>query len=172
MEATSELELLNDVWQYRLIGGFNRVTLSGEQTAEITAYYTLVPGYVSWHLSPDVVVGGVTELQGARRHYQTYSGEVVRRDDFASWHQILSLDWRRRWSFSLVYDYTSDNSFQDAQGRPRHRWLSAEVGWHDGSRSRITFSYGGEKGGVRCTGGVCRVLNPFDGWRLSMEWRW
>jgi len=172
LEASTELEWLSDALQYRLLAGYNRNVLSGSVSAEITNYYTLVPAYLSWHLSPVWVLGNVTELQLARRWFQPYGAESSDRTEFRSWHQIVSVDWRQEWSFALVYDYTSDNSFRDAEGRPRHRWLSGELTWHRGARWRLGLSYGSEKGGVRCTGGVCRLLNPFDGWRLNGELRW
>jgi len=66
----------------------------------------------------------------------------------------------------LVADQTSDPSFEE-----NARWVSGEISYKPSSALTLRTNYGTEKGGVRCTGGVCRYISPFDGMRLMLEVR-
>jgi len=74
-------------------------------------------------------------------------------------------------SVAAIWDYTNDPTQVDEAGQPLENWLSGEVSLRPTRDIQIRASYGAEKGGVRCTGGVCRVVNPFEGTRVTLEVR-
>lgn len=48
------------------------------------------------------------------------------------------------------------------------RWLSLEVSANVGNSHRLVMKYGSEKGGLICSGGMCRYEEPFSGLKLSL----
>lgn len=47
-------------------------------------------------------------------------------------------------------------------------WASGEVTYKFNSSNTATLSYGSERGGLKCTSGICRYVNPFKGFRLTI----
>jgi hypothetical protein len=47
-------------------------------------------------------------------------------------------------------------------------WGIAEVTYKISSANSVTFSYGSERGGLKCSSGICRYVNPFSGFRLMV----
>jgi hypothetical protein len=53
----------------------------------------------------------------------------------------------------------------------RDYWLSGEVTVHLGPDHDLTLFYGNQRGGLVCSGGVCREELPFDGLKITLESR-
>lgn len=155
---------------YRGLLAFTASTLSG-QTNEASHFFTLVPAYLSYRLGDAWVVSGVSEFQTATVTSFNQNGNELGGFDFESAHGIISVDWRAKVSVSVVWDYTSDPTQVDENGQPIQNWVSGEISVRPSQRFQFRASYGSEKGGVRCTGGVCRVINPFEGARITLEVR-
>jgi hypothetical protein len=47
-------------------------------------------------------------------------------------------------------------------------WASGEVTYKISSANSVTLSYGSERGGLKCSSGICRYVNPFKGFRLTI----
>ncbi len=47
-------------------------------------------------------------------------------------------------------------------------WGIAEVTYKFSSANSMTISYGDERGGLKCSSGICRYVNPFHGFRLMV----
>jgi hypothetical protein len=47
-------------------------------------------------------------------------------------------------------------------------WYSAQLAWAFGNNHDLTLKVGEERGGVVCSGGVCRTEQPFTGVRLEL----
>ena len=48
-------------------------------------------------------------------------------------------------------------------------WASLEFSYNINSNNRISFTYGSLRGGVHCSNGVCRYIQPFEnGLKLSL----
>lgn len=145
-------------------------TLSG-QTNETSQYFTIIPAYMSYRLNETWVVAGVSEFQTATVTSFDQNDSSLGGFGFDAAHGILSVDWRAKISVAAVWDYTNDPTQVDEEGNPIQNWLSGEVSVRPSERVQFRASYGSEKGGVRCTGGVCRVINPFKGARVTLEVR-
>lgn len=81
---------------------------------------------------------------------------------------------------SLTYNwpeyFSATVSAQYAMGElrlneTRDYWLSGEVTVHLGPDHDLTFYYGNQRGGLVCSGGVCREELPFDGLKIMLESR-
>jgi hypothetical protein len=47
-------------------------------------------------------------------------------------------------------------------------WGSGEITYKISSANSVSFSYGSERGGIKCSSGICRYVNPFNGFRLTV----
>jgi hypothetical protein len=69
-----------------------------------------------------------------------------------------------RWAVNLRVEYTTT----DHEEEGRHFWPVAGATYRIGDAHTIGLQYGSERGGVVCTGGVCRYINPFTGLRFTV----
>jgi hypothetical protein len=65
---------------------------------------------------------------------------------------------------TIRIEYTTSD--KDVSGRKN--WLSGEIGYRLMQSHVITVSYGNERGGLACSNGVCRYIQPFEGLRLAI----
>ncbi len=79
----------------------------------------------------------------------------------------ISAGLRVRPSLTLAggYDYTTEPT------QPKRDYFNANVGWDFTPSSGVRLLVGSERGGLKCISGVCRVLPPFDGVKLSATLR-
>lgn len=155
---------------YRGALAFTSSTLSG-QTNETSHYFTMVPAYLSYRVNDSWVLSSVSEFQTATVTSFDQHDNELGGFDFESAQGIFSVDWRAKVSVSAIWDHTTDPTQVDENGQPIQDWLSGEISVRPTQRFQFRASYGSEKGGVRCTGGVCRVINPFQGARVTLEVR-
>jgi hypothetical protein len=91
------------------------------------------------------------------------------RDDQKFVDQLFSLEWEsgRGVSLTAQYVFTNDDALKHQEGRG---WPSVEGGFNLGEgRHRLLVFYGRERGGLRCSNGVCRQVQAFSGLRLTLE---
>ena len=169
-EYLIELEYAGENFATREIIAFTQSTLSG-LTNETAQYLTVVPAYLTFRLNDNWVLGLVSELQTASIKSMDQNEIEIGGFDFKSAHHIISADYGSNVSVAAIWDYTNDPTQVDEAGQPLENWLSGEVSLRPTRDIQIRASYGAEKGGVRCTGGVCRVVNPFEGTRVTLEVR-
>ena len=84
---------------------------------------------------------------------------------------LLTLEFTRspRWSANVRVEWSSiDNEQINSEGEDRHIWPVVGGTYRIGRSHTIGAQYGWERGGIVCTGGVCRFINPFTGFRLSI----
>ena len=65
-------------------------------------------------------------------------------------------------TFGGIIDYST----QDDQGR--HFWPQGFISFRIGGSHTVLTSYGAERGGLNCTGGICRVVPAFNGLRVTV----
>ncbi|NQV14759.1 hypothetical protein HQ531_04815 [bacterium] len=169
-EYFTEIEYSGESISQRMFIAYTRSVLSGQSAAEIYEHITLVPAYLSWHPIDNLVLSTVLELQFSSIYGEIYGGEMLEEHNYNSTHFIASSDFLHKYSTSLIWDTNNDHDSISGEHIRQH-WVSAEISIKPVDGMWVRASYGKEKGGVRCTGGVCRVLNPFKGFRMTLEWR-
>ncbi|MBU0508486.1 hypothetical protein KKH27_06605 [bacterium] len=113
-----------------------------------------------------------TPLRGSQEleiHSETLLITHPRRADEEFTDQLIGLGWfdGRSLSVSLQYEMSNDKELKEREG---DGWPSAEIATTLGrGKHRIGLFYGRERGGLKCSNGVCRQVQPFTGWRLSLE---
>ena len=85
-------------------------------------------------------------------------------EDFYNQFVSLTLARASQWSATLRMEYTTDPN--DPSGE--QFWRAVEVSYRLGNEHSLSASYGSERGGLICTNGVCRIVQPFDGLRFSL----
>ncbi len=68
------------------------------------------------------------------------------------------------WSVNGRLEWSSSDKEQDG----RQIWPVVGGTYRIGRAHTINAQYGWERGGIVCTGGVCRFINPFTGFRFSL----
>jgi len=69
---------------------------------------------------------------------------------------------------SLTFSYENSTRESTTEG---DQWLGGELALTIKNEHRLTIFYGQERGGLKCTSGVCRPVQPFEGFRIGYEGR-
>ena len=79
---------------------------------------------------------------------------------------LLTLEFTHspRWSANARVEWSSTDKEQGG----RQLWPVVGGTYRIGRAHTVGAQYGWERGGVVCTGGVCRFINPFTGFRLNI----
>jgi hypothetical protein len=85
--------------------------------------------------------------------------------DFTSQFVALSLSKSPDLTLTVNTEFSSDKD--DPTGKKA--WYLGEVSYKVTSTNVVTASFGSEKGGLKCTNGICRYVYPFNGFRLSIS---
>jgi hypothetical protein len=85
--------------------------------------------------------------------------------NFTNIFTALSLSKSPDLSLTLSSEFTTDN----LEPTGKKNWIEAEVSYNLNKSNVLTVSYGSERGGLKCTSGICRYVNPFDGFRFTVQ---
>jgi hypothetical protein len=91
------------------------------------------------------------------------------RDDEEFHDQLYGLGWIPSGRFSAfgALQLTDDEELKNREG---DLWGSGEIAWQFGNGAhRAILFYGRERGGLKCSNGVCRQVQAFSGLRLTIE---
>jgi len=69
---------------------------------------------------------------------------------------------------SITFSYENSTKSSIVEG---DEWIGGELALTIKSQHRLTIFYGQERGGLKCTSGVCRPVQPFEGFRVGYEGR-
>jgi len=81
-------------------------------------------------------------------------------------NEYLSLSVSR--SPSLIVNGTIEFSNDEEDPSGKKMWGTGEITYKFSSANSVTFSFGSERGGLKCSSGICRYVNPFNGFRLMV----
>lgn len=83
--------------------------------------------------------------------------------------QMFGIAWDNGKGISLTVEDQFSND-ADLKKREGDNWPSIEGAMLlSGGKSRVSLFYGRDRGGLRCSNGVCRQVQAFKGFRLSVE---
>ena len=134
---------------------YNQINPLSSETIQATT----IPMEIRYTLSREYSVRLIFEQQwinnSIRQHQKGFMNQ------FAS----LSLTKSPEFSFALNAEFTND----EEEPTGTDFWILGEALYRLNQSNTITVSYGKERGGLRCTNGICRFVNPFEGFRLSIQ---
>lgn len=86
------------------------------------------------------------------------------------YHDMLyGVSWVPSGTFSMNVSFQTTDD-EDLQKREGDSWISGEAAWQlAGGKHRAMLFYGSERGGMKCSNGVCRQVQAFSGIRLTLE---
>lgn len=91
------------------------------------------------------------------------------RNDLKITDQLLSLGWDNGHGISLAIGQELSTD-KDLKNREGNGWPSVEGAMvFGGGKHRAAIFYGRERGGLRCSNGVCRQVQAFSGLRFTLE---
>ena len=78
----------------------------------------------------------------------------------------LTVEYTRspKWSVAGRFEYTTTESEQGGQ----QLWGTLSGTYRIGDAHTLSLEYGSTRAGIVCTGGVCRLVNSFTGFRLGV----
>jgi hypothetical protein len=119
---------------------------------------TGIPLSVNYNVYMDWVVKATVERQWV------LVDEQGDRSSFAN--QLFSVNVSKSPTFSvgLRHEFTSDEKVKDG----RRFWTAIDVGFRLSTSHTITLTAGADRGGTVCSAGVCRIVPPFSGVRVSI----
>jgi len=91
------------------------------------------------------------------------------RQDREYFDGMVGVGWRTggSFSFSAQYEWSDDRDLKQREGK---NWPSVELATSlNSGKHRVIAFYGRERGGLRCSNGVCRQVQAFSGFRLTLE---
>jgi hypothetical protein len=83
------------------------------------------------------------------------------------YNQLVSLSLSKSPDLGITLTGEFTNDEEEPTGKKS--WFQGEVTYKLNSYNSLSLSYGTERGGLRCTNGICRFVKPFDGFRLTMQ---
>jgi hypothetical protein len=104
-----------------------------------------------------------TEQQWVFNSARTYTPTVDNRNFY---NEYISVSVSR--SPSIIVNGTVELSTDKEDPSGKKIWGTGEITYKFSSANSLTFSYGSERGGLKCSSGICRYVNPFNGFRLTV----
>ena len=81
-------------------------------------------------------------------------------------NNFFSLSMSRSPDLTLTINTEITNDDYDPSGKKN--WVQGEIAYKLTTTHILTASYGAERGGLKCTSGICRYVNPFKGFRFTI----
>lgn len=171
---SSDLKWLE--WIEHTYGGFDRTFGNGSTLTGAAGYREIVEGrYVHGELTFETPIVHPHSLQLEYLGKQFHGFGLMSEVDYASHEAIVSYGYNPY--LSLVGSY--ENSDEPATGTVElgaeeeddpHFW-AAETVVKPTDWMQISLAYGRYKGGLKCAGGVCRPIPPFEGFKSEFAFR-
>jgi hypothetical protein len=98
-------------------------------------------------------------------HLERAKRDVLLDEHFREGTLLVGVRLQPALSVAAGYDYTTEPV------QPHVHYLNGTLGWDITPSSVVRLFVGAERGGLRCVSGVCRVVPPFEGVKLSATLR-
>jgi len=131
-----------------------------EYQTELADNYLKIRPVGTFYITDTHSIAGNFELE--KRQEKLWEGSPKFTDE------IVELDYYWTGKVGATWMYEHSNQLKDAGGLSvRNKWNFFEVKYYINSTSDITVGYGQIRGGKVCSGGICRIENPFVGLRIK-----
>jgi len=112
----------------------------------------------------NVGIADVTYKFDMKNSIRTEAQVLVTEQDQGDWATLLiEYSYAPHWFFAILDQYNYGNPVKERQ----IHYYNASMGYNNGG-NRITLSYGRQRAGIFCVGGVCRVVPASSGLYLSI----
>jgi Family of unknown function (DUF6029) len=121
-------------------------------------FTSTIPLELKYSFNNTYTLNFVNETQFASNSIQ------VGDEDFLNQYFSLTLSRSPDLSFTIASEFTNNN--QEPTGQKS--WFLGELTYKLNESNTFAVSYGSERGGLRCSNGICRFVQPFEGFRATI----
>ena len=89
----------------------------------------------------------------------------VGEDNFMNQYNSLTFGSSPELNFTLTGEFTND----DEEPTGKKSWYTVDLAYRLNESNTFGVSYGSERGGLKCTNGICRFVQPFEGFRVLIS---
>ncbi|MDD5361259.1 MAG: DUF6029 family protein [Ignavibacteria bacterium] len=118
-----------------------------------------IPVEVRYSLTKDYTLKFIVENQWVENN--------IRVGDKTYMNNLVSVSVSRSPNISATVSAEVTNDNEEPTGKKS--WYLGEVSYKFNSTNSLTVSYGTERGGLKCTNGICRFVRPFEGLRATLS---
>lgn len=98
---------------------------------------------------------------------QQWEYNSIRTGEKSFMNQYASVNLTKSPYLGLTVSGEFTNDKEEPTGKSS--WFLGEIIYKLNQKNQLTFSYGSERGGLKCTNGICRYVNPFEGFRATIQ---
>lgn len=98
---------------------------------------------------------------------QQWEYNSIRTGEKSFMNQYASVNLTKSPYLGLTVSGEFTNDKEEPTGKSS--WFIGEIIYKLNQKNQVTFSYGSERGGLKCTNGICRYVNPFEGFRATIQ---
>jgi Family of unknown function (DUF6029) len=88
--------------------------------------------------------------------------DIITDESFNDGLFTLGLNFRTQYTLAATIEVTGQ------EGLDKDQWIKIDGRAFIADRHEIIFTYGSERGGLVCTSGKCRLVNPFEGFKVTI----
>lgn len=125
-------------------------------------FTTTIPVEFKYSFNSEYTLTFIGEQQWVHNSFRT-----SRESDQNFTNQFLSLTFSKSPNLNITFNTESTNDDEEPTGK-KFWWLS-EVSYKINQSNTVLISYGSERGGLRCANGICRFVQPFEGFRAAVQ---
>ena len=124
----------------------------------------VLEGYEEPNVSADIVIADMTYKFNSKNALKLEYQQLFTKQDEGDWLQfLLEYTIAPRYFFTITDQYNYGNTDEDR----RFHYPTVSAGYTNGS-NRLTASYGKQREGIICVGGVCRNVPASNGFTITL----
>ncbi|MEO8664489.1 MAG: DUF6029 family protein [Ignavibacteria bacterium] len=124
-------------------------------------FTTTIPVELKYSFNKEYTLTFIGEQQWVHNSFRT-----SRESDQNFLNQFLSFTLSKSPNLNLTANFESTNDDEEPTGKDF--WWLGEVSFKINQSNTVNVSYGSERGGLRCANGICRFVQPFEGFRTTV----
>ncbi|MDP8223536.1 MAG: DUF6029 family protein [Candidatus Lernaella stagnicola] len=155
-------------WIEHTYGGFDRTFGNGLYLTGKGGYREAPEGrFVHGDIKVDTPIISPHSVNAEWRVKQFHSFDETQFEDALTWSTALGYAWAPYVTLTGLYEWSDEPAVLELGARPDddENFWAVESTIQPADWTRISLAYGRYKGGLKCAGGVCRQIPPFEGFK-------
>lgn len=125
-------------------------------------FTTTIPLEIKYSFNDEYTFTFIGEQQWVHNSFR-----ASRESDKNFTNQFLSFTLSRSPNLNFTVNTESTNDDEEPTGKKF--WWITEFSYKINQSNTVLVSYGSERGGLRCANGICRFVQPFEGFRAAVQ---
>ena len=163
-------------WIEHTFGGFDRNFANGAYISGAGGYREIVEGrWIHGELDGETPIVAPHSITVGFHAKQFHGFGVMKTTEYASLENVLGYAYAPYFSITGIYEHSNETSGGTiqlgAQEEKNPHFWSVETMIKPNDWLQMDLAYGRFKGGLKCAGGVCRQIPPFEGFKSEFSVR-